>query len=146
MNHILTAKKQCDGKIVLEITDQDMELNEGDRFKFFFTQDEVILRKVGGNWDILDRFFLDKEANTIFQYLIEKEPDRCSSNERFKYTMESSLRYAWVKRLTKHLQVDAEDVCAMMAMYDKELEEYKMVMKELHAFQNKLGSQTDKKE
>ena len=75
----------------------------------------------------------------IFKYLIEKDPDRCKSNESFKYTMESALRYAWIKRMTKFLQMEDQDICAMMAMYDEELEEYREVMKELSGFQSKQG-------
>lgn len=135
---IITAQRQSDGRITLEVTDQDVFLEEGDRFKISITENEVILRKVSSRkHDTMERFFLDKEANSIFKYLIEKDPDRCKSNEKFKYTMESALRYAWVKRLTKYLQIDDEDVCAMMAMYDEELEEYREVMKELPAFQRK---------
>ena len=142
-NRIITARKHSDGKIVLEITNHNISLEEGDRFKIFTTEDEVILRKISGTkHDTLDRFFLDKEVNSIFQYLIQKEPDRCKSNEKFKYTMESALRYAWVKRLTTYLQVEDQDVCSIMAMNDEELEEYRMVMINLSAFQSQQYKRT----
>ena len=86
-NRIITAQKQNDGKVVLEITNNDIFLEEGERFKIFTTEDEIILRKISiKKQDTLERFFLDKEVNSIFKYLIEKEPDRCKSNESFKYT------------------------------------------------------------
>ena len=139
-NRILTAQKQNDGKVVLEITNKDVFLEDGDRFKIFTTEDEIILRKISfKKQDTLERFFLDKEVNSIFKYLIEKDSDRCKSNESFKYTMESALRYAWIKRMTKFLQMEDQDICAMMAMYDEELEEYREVMKELSGFQSKQG-------
>ena len=77
--------------------------------------------------------------------MIEKEPDRCKSNESFKYTMESALRYAWIKRMTKFLQMEDQDICAMMAMDDEELKEYRDVMKELPAFQSKQGRSAQEK-
>lgn len=77
-NRIITAQKQNDGKVVLEITNNDVFLEDGNRFKIFTTEDEVILRKISiKNQDTLKRFFLDKEVNSIFKYLIEKAPDRC---------------------------------------------------------------------
>lgn len=139
-NRIITAQKQNDGKVVLEITNKDVFLEDGDRFKIFTTEDEIILRKISfKKQDTLERFFLDKEVNSIFKYLIEKDLDRCKSNESFKYTMESALRYAWIKRMTKFLQMEDQDICAMMAMYDEELKEYREVMEELPAFQSKQG-------
>ena len=45
-NCIITAQKQNDGKVVLEITNKDVFLEDGDRFKIFTTEDEVILRKI----------------------------------------------------------------------------------------------------
>lgn len=139
-NRIITAQKQNDGKVVLEITNKDVFLEDGDRFKIFTTEDEVILRKISfKKKDTLERFFLEKEVNSIFKYLIEKDPERCKSNESFKYTMESALRYAWVKRMTKFLPMEDQDICAMMAMYDEELKEYREVMEELPAFQSKQG-------
>ena len=139
-NRIITAQKQNDGKVVLEITNKDVFLEDGDRFKIFTTEDEIILRKIRfKKQETLERFFLDKEVNSIFKYLIEKDQDRCKSNESFKYTMESALRYAWIKRMTKFLQMEDQDICAMMAMYDEELKEYREVMEELPAFQSKQG-------
>ncbi len=137
---MLTAQKRSDGKVVLEITDQDVFLEDGDRFRIFTTEDEVILRKISiKKQDTLERFFLEKEVNSIFKYLIEKDPDRCKSNESFKYTLESALRYAWIKRMTNFLHIEDQDICTMMAMYDEELEEYREVIKELPAFQSKQG-------
>ena len=85
---------------------------------------------------------MDKEVNSIVRYLIQKKPDRCKSNEKFKYTMESALRYAWIKRLTACLQVEDQDICSIMAMNDEELEEYRTVMKNLSAFQSQQGKCT----
>ena len=139
-NRIITAQKQYDGKVVLEITNKDVFLEDGDRFKIFTTEDEMILRKISiKKQDSLEWFFLEKEVNSIFKYLIEKDPDRCKSNENFKYTIESALRYAWIKRMTKFLQMEGQDICAMMAMNDEELKEYREVIKELPAFQSKQG-------
>ena len=41
--------------------------------------------------------------------------------------------------MTKFLQMDDQDICAMMAMDDEELKEYREVMKELPVFQSKQG-------
>lgn len=41
--------------------------------------------------------------------------------------------------MTKFLQMEDQDICAMMAMYDEELKEYREVMEELPAFQSKQG-------
>lgn len=56
--------------------------------------------------------------------------------------MESALRYAWVKRLITYLQVGDQDVCSIMSMNDEELEEYRVVMKNLFAFQSQQGKST----
>ena len=134
-NHIVTAKKQNDGKIVLELTNHDIQLEDGERFKIIPSSEGVFLKRISyPDFNILERHFMNVEVNNIFWYLTTKDPDLKKNSKGIQYAIEASLRYVWVKRLTEYLRVDDQDVCAIMAMTDEELEEYRDVMKNISAF------------
>lgn len=128
---IVTVKKSDDGILTLKITRENYQIEDGERFKIVNMEDGFQLRRLEEPCDTIERIWMDKECGKIFDITMQRYPKSNEDINVLQLVMQRSFLYTWMKRLIGKLGVEVEDMQPLLALYQKEIDEYKSVMDEL---------------